>query len=105
LTGEAQMPKRLSPQRKWEQALIDAYCDHRWRQILQPLYDVFQRWAAGELEHADLDHAIHETQKKSQQRYGLFTQSQIWLVCAIQVDEDWYRSWAKDHPPPAEPAD
>ncbi len=35
--------------KEWEQALIDAYYDYRWRHVLQLLYDDFQRWAAGEL--------------------------------------------------------
>ncbi len=99
------MPKRRSPQREWEQALIDAYYDYRWRQVLQPLHVDFQRWAAGELEHADLDRAIHETHKQSQQLYGLFTQSRYWLVRAIQFDEDWYLRWVKDHPAPGSPAE
>ena len=71
------MPKQPSPQREWEQALIDA----------------------------DLDHAIHETHKKSQELYRLFTQSRHWLVRVIQFDEDWYRGGVKDHPAPAEPSD
>jgi hypothetical protein len=94
------MPKRKSQQREWEQALIDAYYDHRWRQVLQPLHDDFQRWAAGELQHDDLNRAIHETHKKSQELYTLFTQSRGWLVKVIQFDEDWYRGWVKDHPAP-----
>jgi hypothetical protein len=52
------------------------------------------------VEHADLDRAIHETHKQSQQLYGLFTQSRNWLVRAIQFDEDWYPRWVKDHPAP-----
>jgi hypothetical protein len=36
---EASLPKRPALQREWEQALIDAYGDYRWRQILQPLHD------------------------------------------------------------------
>ena len=96
------MPKQPSPQRQWEQALVDAYYDYRWRQVLQPLYDDFQRWAAGELRHDDLDHAIHETHKKTQELYRLFSEKREWLARAIQLDEDWYREWVKDHPAPAQ---
>jgi len=94
------MPKQPSPQRQWEQALIDAYYDYRWRQVLQPLHDDFQRWAAGELAHDALDHAIHQTHKKTQELYRLFAESRQWLVRAIQFDEDWFQVWVKDHPAP-----
>jgi hypothetical protein len=97
------MPKRSSPQKEWEQALIDAYYDYRWRQVLQPLHDDFQRWAAGQQSHDDLDHAIQETHKKTQELYTLFTERRQWLVRAIQFDEEWFQSWVKDHPAPAEP--
>jgi hypothetical protein len=56
-----------SPVRLWEQALIDAYYDHRWHEVLDPLYDKFQRWKAGELDHADIDKAIHQTHKLTQE--------------------------------------
>lgn len=35
--------RRQTPEWQWEQALIDAYYDHRWRQVLDPLYEKFQR--------------------------------------------------------------
>jgi hypothetical protein len=105
LSKKRLMPKRHSPRREWEQALIDAYYDHRWRQILQPLHNDFRCWAAGELAHADLDRAIHETHNKGQELYGLFAQSRYWLVWGIQFDEDWYQGWVKDHPMPAEPTE
>jgi hypothetical protein len=95
------VPKRPSPQREWEQALVDAYYDYRWRQVLQPLYDNFQRWAAGELTHADLDQAIHQTHKKTRELYVLFSEKREWLARVIQLDDDWYREWVKDHPAPA----
>ena len=99
------MAKRYSPQREWEQALIAAYYDYRWRQILQPLHDDLVHWAAGEREHADLDRAIHEAHKESQQLYRLFTQSRGWLVRAIQFDEEWFQGWVKDHPAPSLPGE
>ena len=84
------MSKRPLPEREWEQSLIDAYYDYRWRQVLQPLHDDFQLLAAGKLTHDDLDHAIHETHKKTQERYNLFTERRRWLVQAIQLDEEWF---------------
>jgi len=95
------MPKRPSPQKDWEQALIDGYYDYRWRQVLQSLYDDFQRWASDELTHADMDQAIHQTHKKTQELYGLFAQSRAWLVRTIQFDEVWFKEWVRDHPLPA----
>jgi hypothetical protein len=96
------MSKRPSPQREWEQSLIDAYYDYRWRQVLQPLHDDCQRWAVGELEHTDLDRAIHETHKKTQELYRLFSERRQWLVRIIHFDEDWFRDWVKDHPAPGQ---
>ena len=96
------MPKQPARQRQWEQALVDAYYDYRWRQVLQPLYDDFQRWAAGELTHDALDQAIHQTHKKTQELYRLFSEKREWLARAIQLDEDWYLEWVKDHPAPTQ---
>ena len=90
-----------TPEYPWEQALLDAYHDYRWRQTLEPLYKKFQQWKAGELDHLDMDQAIHQTHKQNQEVYVLFTQKRDWLVRAIQMDEDWFQAWAKDNPPPA----
>ena len=92
--------RRETPEYKWEQALIDAYYDYRWRQILEPLYEKFKLWEAGELEHADMDQAIHEAHKESQNVYSLFTESRSWLVGVIQWDRKWFVAWARDHEPP-----
>jgi len=86
---------------QWEQALIDAYSDYRWRQVLNPLYEKFQQWKSGELGHMDMDEAIHQTHKENQEVYILFTQKRDWLVQVIQLDEDWFKAWVKDNPPPA----
>ncbi len=37
----------------WEQALIDAYDDYRWHQVLDPLAAAVKR-EAGEIDHVDL---------------------------------------------------
>jgi hypothetical protein len=91
---------RKSSQRQWEQALIDDYYDYRWREILEPLYEKFQRWEAGELDHADMDRAIHETHKQTQKVYSLFMERRSWLVGMIQWDREWFEAWVKDHEPP-----
>ena len=92
--------RRETPQWKWEQALIDAYYDYRWHQVLDPLYEKFKRWEAGKLTHHDMDQAIHETHKQDQELYSLFTQSRSFLVGAIQWDEEWFEEWIVDHPSP-----
>ena len=93
--------KHETPKRQWEQALIEAYCDYRYHQVLDPLYDQFQRWKAGELSHADIDKAIHLTHKKNQELYRLLTERRDYLVKLIRFDEEWFGEWVKDHPPPA----
>ncbi len=92
--------KRMTPEWQWEQALIDDYYDYRWRQVLDPLYDKFQRWKAGELTHDDMDQAIHETHKQNQELYTLFRESRRFLVGLIQWDREWFEGWVADHPPP-----
>jgi hypothetical protein len=87
--------------REWEQALIDAYYDYRWRQVLDPLYEQFQRWKAGELTHADMDRAIHETHKQNQDLYRLFRENRRLLVGLIQWDRAWFDGWVADNPPPS----
>ena len=86
--------------REWEQALIDAYYDHRWHQVLDPLYEKFQRWKAGDLTHADMDQAIHETHKQNQDLYRLFREDREFLMGLIQFDREWFDGWVADNPPP-----
>jgi len=86
--------------RKWEQDLIDAYYDHYNHQILDPLYEQFQQWKAGELTHEDMNQAIHKVHKENQKLYTLFTRSRKDLVWMIQCDREWFAAWVPDHPPP-----
>lgn len=90
-----------TPEYRWEQSLINAYQDYRWRQVLEPLYQKFQQWKAGELDHLDLDEAIHQTHQRSQEVYNVFTLKRDILRRAIQLEEDWFQAWVKDNPPPA----
>jgi hypothetical protein len=92
--------RRETPEWQWEEALIEAYHDLRWREVLEPLYEKFQRWKAGELDHDDMDHAIHETHKQTQEVYKFFIQRKALLIKFIQWDDEWFEAWAKDHPPP-----
>ncbi|MEN4042699.1 MAG: hypothetical protein ROW39_10170 [Anaerolineaceae bacterium] len=90
-----------TPEYQWDQALLDAYYDFRWRQVLVPLYDKFQRWKTGEVDHAEMDQAIHQTHKQTQELYGVFTLKREILVRAIQLNEDWFQAWVEENPPPA----
>jgi hypothetical protein len=92
--------RRDTPEWQWEQALIDDYYDYRWRQVLDPLYEKFQRWKAGELTHHDMDQAIHETHKQDQELYKLFRESRRFLIGLIQWNREWFEGWVTDHPPP-----
>lgn len=53
----------MSP-KSWQESLTDAYGDYRWRKIMDPLCDTFQRWKAGELGNLDVDRAIDEAYKE-----------------------------------------
>lgn len=89
-----------TPEYQWEQALLDAFYDYRWRQVLEPLYQKFQQWKTGELNHKDMDEAIHQTHKQTQDVYSIFTMKREVLVRAIQLNEEWFQAWVKDNPPP-----
>jgi len=91
---------RLTPEWQWEQALIDAYADHRWHQVLDPLHEQLHRWERGELTHDDLDQAIHQAHKETQRLYGLFTERRERLVRLIQWDQEWFTPWLAEHSPP-----
>jgi predicted CopG family antitoxin len=43
-----------TPEYQWDQALLDAYNDYSWRQVLDPLYQKFQQWKAGEMDHTEV---------------------------------------------------
>ncbi len=86
--------------RQWEQDLIDSYYDYYYHQILDPLYEEFQRWKVGELTHEDMNQAIHKVHKENQKLYTFFTRSRKDLVWMIQCDRDWFVAWAANHPPP-----
>jgi len=55
--------RRDTPEWAWEQALIDAYDDHRWHEVLDPLAAAVKRWDAGDLDHVDLARAAGRVRK------------------------------------------
>jgi hypothetical protein len=98
--GGRMTSKKRSPLYEWEQEMIDAYYDHQWHLVLDPLYEQFQRWKAGEASHEEMNKAIHKTHKTCQQVYSLFTNNRDFLVKVIQFNEDWFPGWVKAHPKP-----
>jgi hypothetical protein len=86
--------------RQWEQDLIHAYYDYSYHQVLDPLYEQFQRWKAGELDHEDINDAIHKVHKENQRLYVFFTRSRKDLMHMIQWNQEWFAAWVADHPPP-----
>jgi hypothetical protein len=56
----------------------------------------------GKFSHSEMDKAIHEIHKSSQNIYSMFTTKRDLLVRVIQFNEGWFSQWVKDHPQPAE---
>ena len=88
---------------QWEQALVDDYYDHRWRQMLEPLCETFQRWKAGELTYTDVDQAIDKAYEEKVVLRNLFAQRRDRAASLIQWwDREWFDAWVKKHRPPAQ---
>jgi hypothetical protein len=92
--------KNRSPLCQWKQEMIDAYHDHQWYLVLDPLYEGFQVWKTGKVSHQEMDEAIHETHKSRHKVYSLFTSKRDFLISVMQFNEEWFPEWVKDHPRP-----
>ena len=91
----------MSPS-SWERALTDAYWDYRWRKIMEPLCETFQRWKAGELSHQDVDKAIDEAYKEKCLINNLLTYRPDRAAAVIQWwDREWFLKWIESNRPPA----
>jgi hypothetical protein len=92
----------MSPS-SWEEALTEAYWDHRWRQIMEPLCDTFQRWKDGTLGHDDVSKAIDEAYKEKCMVNSLLAYRPDRAAGLIQWwDRDWFLAWIKENRPPAD---
>jgi hypothetical protein len=69
-------------------------------EILDPLYESFQKWKTGELTHDGVSDLIHKAHKENQKIYSLFTQGRAWLITCIKMDKDWFQVWFQNNPPP-----
>ncbi len=76
--------------REYQQALIDDYYDLWMHQILDPLYEAFQQWKRGDLEHSRLTELIHKVHRENQKVYSFFTQSRDSIIGCIKMDHDWF---------------
>lgn len=90
----------MSP-KNWEETMVNAYWDYRWRQIMDPLCDAFQRWKAGELGHADVDRAIDTAYKDKCLINNLLTHRPDRAAAVIQWwDREWFLTWIQENRPP-----
>jgi len=97
--------RRDTPEWAWEQALIDAYYDYRWRQVLDPLAAAVRRWEAGVLDHVDLARAAGLIYKQVSPIDDIFSEKREMLVRMIEFDEEWSGPWIAAHPRPETPGD
>jgi len=99
----SQKRRRDTQEWAWEQALIDAYYDHRWHEVLDPLVDAVRRWEAGALDHVDLARAAERVRKGVSPIDDVFSQKREMLVRMIEFDEEWSGPWIAAHPRPVTP--
>jgi len=99
----SQKRRRDTPEWVWEQALIDAYYDHRWHEVLDPLAAAVRRWEAGDLDHADLARVAMRVRKEVSPLDYVFGQKREMLVRMIEFDEEWSGPWIAAHPRPDRP--
>jgi len=104
MTKMSQKRWRDTPEWAWEQALIDAYDDYRWHEVLDPLTAAVRRWEAGELDHVDLARAAGRIRKQMSPIDYVFSQKREMLVRMIEFDEEWSGPWIAAHPRPETPA-
>jgi hypothetical protein len=91
----------MSP-KSWEEAMTEAYWDYRWRQIMEPLCETFQRWKAGELGHDDVDRAIDAAYKEKCSINSLLAQREDRAAAIIHWwDPEWFEAWIEKNRPPA----
>src|SRR5260370_386457 len=102
--GSAQMTRkkrRDTPESQWEQALIDAYYDYRWRAVFDALHEQLHRWERGELTHDEMDNEVHNAHKQTQETFRFFSSpKRDELILYIGFDEEWFEPWLVAHPSP-----
>ena len=76
--------EKTKEQRKKEREIIAAYYDKRMRELLDPLYDDFQKWKRGDLSHDELSDRIHEFHKENLKVNSLFRQNREFSLKLIE---------------------
>jgi hypothetical protein len=93
--------RRETAEWQWEQALIDAYIDYRWRAVFDALHEQLHRWESGELTHDEMGTEVHKTHKETREIYtSLYYPKREELVLHSQLDAIWFERWVSDHPAP-----
>lgn len=92
---------RRGPLRDWEDLMLASYADQLYHEALDPLYEKFQEWHAGEVSHLDLDASIHFVHRELQKIYGLLHERRQDLAAIVTLTP-WYQAWVKDNPPPGD---
>ncbi len=78
--------EKIKEQRKKEREIVAAYYDKRMRELLDPLYDDFQKWKRRDLSHDELSDRIHELHTENQKVYSLFCQNREFLLNLIECE-------------------
>ncbi len=76
--------EKIKGQRKKEREIIAAYYDKRMGELLDPLYDDFQKWKRGDLSHDELSDRIHEFHKENLKVNSLFRQNREFSLKLIE---------------------
>jgi hypothetical protein len=93
--------RRETAEWQWEQALIDAYIDYRWRAVFDALHEQLHRWESGELTHDEMDTEVHKTHTETRETYtSLYYPKREELILHSQLDAVWFERWVRDHPAP-----
>jgi hypothetical protein len=85
--------------RQWEENLVADFYDYRCRILLEPLYEQFQQWKDGSVDHETILDAVHQVHRENRERYNFFAQKREDLARAIQY-YPWFAAWLEEHPAP-----
>ncbi|KXB00460.1 hypothetical protein AKJ41_04045 [candidate division MSBL1 archaeon SCGC-AAA259O05] len=68
--------------------IIEEYYNMKMKQALEPLYQNFQKWDKGEIDHSEISEAIHECQKEIQKIHSIFNSGTDFLMKLIEANDD-----------------
>lgn len=86
--------------KSWEEALVAAYGDHHWHEIMDPLCEIFQRWKGGQADNAKVDRVLDTAYRQKCALESLLGQRADRAAAIIEVtDREWFLSWIEEHRP------